>query len=118
MTQEMEQILTPIFDAEMGFRLGVARMAMKMSQAELGQFLGVSQAVMSDIEQGRTPIPGFPIARLNAVLGGHASYVLLNKNKHKYNVPRIKKSYWEKRLKLDRKNRAQPQRFCVYKSSI
>ena len=90
------QIVTPIWDDEMGKRLATVRMYMKMDQKRLGELLGISQQRLSRIECGRVDVePALTLAKMSAVLGKHFSYVMLRSNWDHYNLNQIRRAYYE-----------------------
>jgi transcriptional regulator with XRE-family HTH domain len=98
---QLHQVLTPIFDEEIGYRMSIARMRMRMDQAELGRLLGVSQQVISKLEQGKIRVPERPFnyARFHAIFGAMTSYILSGAGREKYETGNVKHEYWKHKLK-------------------
>jgi transcriptional regulator with XRE-family HTH domain len=92
--------LTPLFSPEMGNRLMWARMKARLSQAELGQFLGVSQSVISDIERGKSRVSEFTFSRFKAVMGDRSTaFVMTGAYADAFPCSEIRKTYWDVRQK-------------------
>lgn len=104
----MKLALTPLWTPEMGHRLKVARMKQGRSQAEFAALLctpeqHVSQQQVAEIENGRGVHSRITWARLDAVLGNMASYVLIGAYAPTYNENLISQRFWDLRLKHLRK---------------
>ena len=101
--------LTPIWDAEMGFRLRVARERQFRTQAEMAALLTtpgrpVSQQQIAAIEHGRLEWIPVTWGRLEAALGKHVGYVLIGKDKALYDPIVIGRKYYEHTQKTRRRN--------------
>lgn len=90
--------VTPIFDKAMGRRLKTARMRKFMDQKELGNWLGVSQSVISDLELGNVKTGDFNLARLRALFGDATNYILTGSKREQYETANVTKDYWRVRL--------------------
>jgi transcriptional regulator with XRE-family HTH domain len=74
--------------------MSIARRKMGYTQAELGRLLGVSQSVVSDLENGRVRIGDFTLGTFMSVFGDHATYVLYDAGADRYNPNHIWTEYW------------------------
>lgn len=98
------QKLTPIFDPDLGKRMGIIRMKMLMDQTELGQLLAVSQQMISNLESGKTRVTdSFNYARFKAIFGDFTSYIMNGADSSSINPAYIRQRYWETKLKTRRK---------------
>jgi transcriptional regulator with XRE-family HTH domain len=91
-------ISTPIFTAEMGDRMALARMKMLLDQRELGTRLGISQQQVSKLEQGKVRVleKPFTLEQFLKVFGKSSSFVLFGTGED--NFPRsIRLTYWEEK---------------------
>ena len=59
---------------QIGHRLKVARVDCDLKQAQLGVMMGVTQAVVSDWERGRIPVPVRQLIRLAKILNRDLNY--------------------------------------------
>jgi transcriptional regulator with XRE-family HTH domain len=101
--------MTPLWTASMGRRLRIARERLLKTQAELGALLStpgspVSQQQVAGVEHGRLGHLDVTWARLEAVLGKHAGYVLIAKDEALYDERAIGHRYYEYTQKTRRKN--------------
>lgn len=83
---KLEDVCTPIFDPAMGRRMASMRRQMDMRQAELGQRLGVTQSVISEMETGKCSIPRqpFTVSALKEAFGARAGYILHGQNPERF----------------------------------
>lgn len=69
---------TPIFDKEMGIRLKIARINLKLSQSELADKLGLNQVTISRLESGKLDLVPVSAEKFKTVLGKEFEYTLIN----------------------------------------
>lgn len=105
----LKQALTPMWDAEMGERLRLARERQLRTQGELAALLTtpgrpVSQQQVAAVEAGRLSYLNVSWARLEAALGRHTGFVLIARDKALYDPALIGQRYHEHRQKTLRKN--------------
>lgn len=72
------QVVTPLWNKEMGERLRAARCKLGLGQMALAQMLGTSQSVLSRVERGVLTYIPVSVTRLATTLGGELlAYVLI-----------------------------------------
>lgn len=92
--ERLHAIVTPLWDFEMGQRLKLMRMMLHLDQTRLGDYLGVSQKTISDIENGRTRLAPFSVGRLEGMFGDRVGYILLNSSPERFSPTTIVTKYW------------------------
>lgn len=105
---KLKTVLTPIWDREMGRRLAIARMKQGRKQAELATLLStpghpISQQQIAKVEGGRLERLDVTWARIEAVLGKHAGYVLIARDAALYDEQAIAMNYHDMRQRALRK---------------
>lgn len=101
----LDELTTLIWTPEMGKRLSLVRMKMLKEQKELARDLRVSQGAISRIEIGHSVVcEKITIKSLRLYLGTSFSFVVFGTNPERYNEGVIKKTYWDTRLRIRRKN--------------
>lgn len=93
--ERLHAVVTPLWDLEMGQRLRLMRMMLLLDQTALGNFLGLSQRRVSDIENGHMRLVPVTIARLEAVFGDRVGYILLNSAPERFSPTHIYTKYLE-----------------------
>lgn len=96
--ERLHQVVTPTFTQDMGKRFRTIRMKLMLDQRALGKILGVSQNTISRLESFGGTFPKITLARLEAILGEWAGYVLLNSAADKINVTHIHSTYWDAKM--------------------
>lgn len=103
MKQHELENLTPIWSPEMGDRLKIARMKLKLSQGELAALLAITQSTVSKLECGVVQVALLPLSVLKFALTDHLTYVLWGSRESAYSPNYIIQEYW-KRLKRGAKH--------------
>lgn len=105
--KKTEEHSAPIFLEDAGSRMKRIRMKLLFDQAQLGELLGISQQQISKLESGHLSHPPFTMGRFRAVFGIHADFILLGSDKPSWwyegSDKAIHKTYWETKLKKERK---------------
>lgn len=100
----MEARVCPIIDKDAGARLAVVRMKMLMNQAEAADLLGLSQPTYSKLERGFMEVAPFTLAKLRAVFGTNAHFIILGSNNpESWPFQSAHKEFWKAKLTLRRK---------------
>jgi transcriptional regulator with XRE-family HTH domain len=82
-------------------------MKLLLEQRELGEKLGITQAMVSRIELGHLSVTEkITVTGLKAILGPHYSFVAFGTNPERYHQQTILKVYWDTRLRVRRKNKS------------
>ena len=97
--ERIAQVTTPVFDAEIGNRMMVARMKLGLGQSELGDLLNVSQQSISKLERGHqaTLETPFTLAQFQSAFGKLWTYVLLGNYADAISLAHVRKEYWRKK---------------------
>lgn len=94
--EQLYACVTPLWTREMGERLKLMRMSLFLDQTALGQYLGVSQKVISEIETGRRREPArILLSHLETMFGDKLGYVLFGSAPERFNSRFIVYKYWE-----------------------
>lgn len=106
----LEDVCTPIFDAEMGRRLRLMRMRRLLDQKELAEMLAIKQSTVSDLELGILSVPRHPftVAHLKEIFGVDTGFILYGTNPERFSPAYIMEKFHEKKFKVNRKPRADP----------
>lgn len=102
---DIDTLVSPIFDTARGKKLALARMKLLMTQAELGEKLGVGQRTISRIEAGGHlfTCPAITLAALKTALEPEGwRFVMFYEGQFHstaYDPGRIHELYWKPRRK-------------------
>lgn len=101
----LESVCTPIFDAAMGERMALMRMALHWDQKTLGEKLNLSQQVVSRLETGRlkTCEHPFTVEKFKEIFGDRTSHILYGTGMDRFNSGFIRAEYWREKLKRKEK---------------
>ena len=104
-TDRIYEVVTPIFDKEMGQRMRTARMRLFIDQTTLGEKFGVHQKTISSLERGviKCPESPFNLTKMREVFGKEWTYVLLGTGSDEYPNRHVAKEFWKAKLRGKRK---------------
>jgi transcriptional regulator with XRE-family HTH domain len=106
--RSIDDVTTPVWSKEMGQRLKLVRMKLLMDQFELSVKLDMPQSTLSNLENGRVEHAAFTLGKLKEVFHKHTAFILIGVNPERYHERMIHYRYWDFRLRVSRKNAADP----------
>ncbi len=99
----LDELTTLIWTLEMGQRLALVRMKLLWDQKQLGKELGVTQSTISRIELGQLDsCTKITVAALKLRFLSSFSFIVFGTNPERYNEASIKKSFWDRKLRIRR----------------
>ena len=104
----LEDLIAPIFNAEMGARFALVRMSKLWDQDECAKKLGLNKSTLSRLEMGilKTPQSPFSVAKLNEVFGVKAvKFILLNRYPDRFDQAGIQAKFYNQKMRIDAKPR-------------